>query len=79
MPARTDPVIATSCGTGCSTSARPVARSPQTTLSTPGGRISAASSASRSVVTGVVSLGLSTTVLPAASAGAIFQTAIIIG
>ncbi len=39
----------------------------------------AASSASRSVVTGVVSLGLSTTVLPAASAGAIFHTAIIIG
>jgi hypothetical protein len=31
------------------------------------------------VVSGVVSLGLRTTVLPAARAGAIFQTAIIIG
>jgi hypothetical protein len=31
------------------------------------------------VVAGVVSLGLSTTVLPAAMAGANFQTAIIIG
>ena len=59
--------------------ARPVSRSPQTTLSTPGGRNSAAISASSRVDTGVVSDGLSTTVLPAASAGANFQTAIIIG
>ena len=79
MPARTEPVIDTICGVGCATSARPVSRSPQTTLSTPGGRNSAAISASRSVVTGVVSDGLSTTVLPAAIAGAIFQTAIISG
>ena len=79
MPARTEPVIATSCGIGCSTSARPVSRSPQTTLSTPGGRNSCASSASRTVEAGVVSDGLSTTVLPAASAGPIFQTAIISG
>jgi len=56
-----------------------VERSPQITLSTPGGRNSAAISASSTVVTGVVSLGLSTTVLPAAMAGANFQTAIIIG
>ena len=79
MPARTDPVIETICGVRCSTSARPVSRSPQMTLSTPGGRNSAASSAMRSVVAGVVSLGLRTTVLPAAIAGANFQTAIIIG
>ena len=39
----------------------------------------AVSSAMSSVVTGVVSDGLSTMVLPAASAGANFQTAIIIG
>ena len=51
-------------------------RSPQTTLKTPGGKHPAASSAIRIVVTGVVSLGLSTTVLPAAIAGPIFQTAI---
>ena len=79
MPARTEPVIATSCGVRCSTRARPVSRSPQTTLSTPGGSTWAASSARRMVVAGVVSLGLSTTALPAAMAGANFHTAIIIG
>ena len=63
----------------CTTMARPVSRSPQTTLNTPGGRNSAAISASSVVVAGVVSDGFSTTVLPAASAGANFQTAIIIG
>jgi hypothetical protein len=49
---------------------------PLTTLNTPAGRISPAISASRTVERGVVSLGLSTIVLPAASAGAIFQMAI---
>ena len=75
-PARTDPVIATRLGVGCSTSSRPVSRSPVTTLSVPAGRNSEASSASRRVLSGVVSLGLRTTVLPAASAGPIFHTAI---
>ena len=79
VPARTEPVIDTICGMSWATSARPVSRSPQITLNTPGGRNSAAISASSSVDTGVVSDGLSTTVLPAASAGANFQTAIIIG
>jgi hypothetical protein len=74
-----EPVIETICGVGCETRARPVSRSPQTTLRTPGGRNSAASSANSSVEAGVVSEGLSTTVLPAASAGAIFQMAIISG
>ena len=72
-------MIDTIAGVGCETTARPVSRSPQTTLNTPGGKNSAAISAISAVVTGVVSLGLSTTQLPAASAGAIFQTAIIIG
>jgi hypothetical protein len=49
------------------------------TLKTPGGRNSAAISASSGVVAGVVSLGFRTTVLPAAMAGANFHTAIIIG
>ena len=51
------------------------------TFNTPGGRISASamSCANRTVETGVVSEGLSTTVLPAAMAGANFQTAIISG
>ena len=66
-------------GIGCDTSVAPVSRSPHMTLKTPGGRCSAASSAIRTVVTGVVSDGLRTTVLPAAIAGANFQTAIIIG
>ena len=79
MPARTEPVIETIAGTSWSTIARPVSRSPQITLNTPGGRNSAAISASSVVLAGVVSLGLSTTVLPAAIAGANFQTAIIIG
>ena len=61
------------------TSAAPVVGSPQMTLKTPGGRNSAMISAIRSVVTGVVSDGLRTTVLPAAIAGAHFQIAISIG
>ena len=80
VPARTEPVTDTMAGVSCTTRARPVSRdSPQTTLNTPGGRCSAMISAMRSVVTGVVSDGLSTMVLPAASAGANFHTAIIIG
>ena len=79
IPARTLPVIDTIRGTGSATSMRPVSRSPQMTLQTPGGRNSAISSAMSTVVTGVVSDGLSTTVLPAAMAGAHFQTAIISG
>jgi acyl-CoA reductase-like NAD-dependent aldehyde dehydrogenase len=45
----------------------------------PGGRIPAATSASFSVVRGVISDGFSTTALPAAIAGAIFQAAIMSG
>jgi hypothetical protein len=78
-PARTEPVSATIAGTGCSTMSCPVDRSPHTTLSTPAGSTSAASAASISGVTGVVSADLSTTVLPAATAGAHFQVAIISG
>ena len=48
---------------------RPVSPWPHTTLNTPGGRMSAGSSASRSAVSGVSSDGLSTNVLPAARAG----------
>ena len=79
MPALVEPVIEISRGVGWSTSARPVSRSPVTTLKTPGGRNSAAISAIRTVVAGVVSDGLRTVVHPAAIAGANFQTAIIIG
>ena len=56
-----------------------MSRSPQTTLSTPAGSTPAAISPTREAVAGVVSEGLSTTVLPAARAGAIFQMAIMNG
>ena len=46
------------------------------TLKTPGGKNSEATSAISSVEAGVVSLGLSTMQLPAASAGPIFHVAI---
>ncbi len=62
------------------TSASPVGSPwPVITLSTPAGKISAAYSATLRIDSGVVSAGLRTTVLPAASAGPIFQTAIISG
>ncbi len=49
---------------------------PLTTLTTPGGSRSPISSISTRIDTGVCSAGLSTTQLPAASAGASFHTAI---
>ena len=52
---------------------------PLTILSTPGGSRSPMSSASTRMLAGVCSAGFSTTQLPAASAGASFQTAIRIG
>ena len=59
--------------------ARPDSRSPQITLRTPSGKNSDAISANNKVDAGVVSDGFSTTVFPAAIAGANFHTAIIIG
>jgi hypothetical protein len=79
-PVDTSPVRLTIATFGCSTSGWPTdAPRPVMTLSTPFGKISAATCASSSVVSGVCSLGLMTTVLPAASAGAIFHAAIISG
>ena len=52
---------------------------PLTTLSTPGGSRSAIRSTRTRIEAGVCSAGFSTTQLPAASAGASFQTAIRIG
>ncbi len=79
MPARTDPVIDTICGVGCSIMRAPVVRSPVMTLNTPAGRNSAATSANSRVDCGVVSEGFSTVVFPAAIAGATFQTAMLSG
>ena len=74
LPTSVLPVNATLSTSGCSTSARPVSPAPVTMLTTPGGRSACWQiSANSSAVSGVVSAGFSTTVLPHASAGAIFQ------
>ena len=75
MPVLVEPVKATLSTPGWRTSARPTAGPlPVMTLKTPSGMpASATSSASSSAVTGVWSLGLTTMVQPAASAGASFQ------
>ena len=74
-PVFVEPVNATLSTPGWRTSARPTSGpSPVTTLNTPAGKpASVTSLASSSAVTGVWSLGLVTTVQPAASAGASFQ------
>ena len=66
---------------GCSTSRRPhTLPGPATTLTTPSGiPAPVAISANRSAVSGVSSAGFSTTVLPAANAGASFHEAITSG
>ena len=79
LPVSTEPVSETMSTSSWVTIAWPVSLPPETTLSTPFGKNSEAISPSRSVVSGVVGAGLSTIVLPAASAGPIFQIAIISG
>ena len=73
-PTSVDPVNAILSMPGSSTSAAPVAPSPVSTLSTPGGKpTSSASSPSRSAESGVCSAGLRIVVHPAASAGPSFH------
>jgi hypothetical protein len=80
LPVRTEPVSDTIRTAGWLTIASPTGLPrPATTLSTPGGRTSSEISASSKVDSGVSSDGLSTIVLPPASAGAIFQIAIASG
>ena len=66
---------------GCEASSSPtVAPPPVIMFTTPLGRsVSSSSSARRSAVSGVFDAGLSTTLLPIASAGASFHTAITSG
>ena len=79
-PVATSPVSDTIATSGWHTSAAPACSpSPVTTLSTPGGRMSAVISARRSALSGVSSDGFSTTVLPAASAGPTFHVAMLSG
>ena len=75
-PAASDPVKLTMSTSACVTSASPAVRpSPETTFRTPAGRpISCAASASMNAESGASSEGFSTTVQPAASAGATLQT-----
>ena len=80
LPVAVSPVSDTMPTSGWRTIVSPAGTpSPVTTLNTPRGKMSAASSAMRSAVRGVSSEGLSTTVLPVARAGPIFQIAIISG
>ena len=80
LPVFTSPVSDTMPTSGWRTIVSPTGiPSPVITLKTPGGKMSAASSAILSAVSGVSSDGLRTTVLPVASDGPIFQIAIISG
>src|SRR5205814_972705 len=76
LPTSVEPVKAI-LSTSALTSAAPVAPSPVTMLTTPGGSSAWRSTSQKSSAdSGVVSAGFSTTVFPAASAGAIFQASI---
>ena len=81
LPTAVEPVKATLRTSGCSTRRHPAsAPVPTITFSTPSGSpASSASSPSRNAVSGVISAGFSTAVLPAASAGPIFHDAISTG
>ena len=73
-PVASPPVKLTRSTSSCSTSAAPTAPGPRTRLTAPAGTPASSSSAtSQTVVSGVTSLGLTTTVQPAASAGASFH------
>jgi len=79
IPVGTEPVNDTLSVPGCSTSALPTWPAPVSTLSAPGGRpASLASSAMRSRVSGVNSLGLSTMLQPVVRAEASFHRAIMV-
>jgi hypothetical protein len=78
FPVSVSPVNEIRSTSMCAASAAPTTSpAPVTTLKTPSGTpASFASSARRTVVSGVADAGFSTTELPAASAGPIFQIAI---
>ena len=77
LPTAVEPVKATLSTSGCVTRAMPISPGPVTMLTVPGGRSAWRQTSAKSrAVSGVELAGLSTTVLPAASAGAIFQASI---
>ena len=75
-PARVEPVKETMSTLGCAAIASPTTGpTPVTRLKTPGGRpTSSMTSARMKALIGATSLGFSTTVQPAARAGATFST-----
>ena len=75
LPARVEPVKLTMSTSGCAAIASPTTGpTPVTRLNTPSGRpASSITSARMNALIGATSLGFSTTVLPAASAGATFS------
>src|SRR5207244_7960373 len=75
----TEPVKLILRGTGWEVIQEPRSSPPDTTFRTPGGKTSRRSSPIFRVVRGVNGDGFSTRVLPAISAGAIFQLARVIG
>lgn len=78
-PVAVEPVNITLSMSGWATSRAPASRSPATAISTSSGSTSLITSTRASTLSGVYSLGLTTTVLPMRSAGAICQTVIIMG
>jgi hypothetical protein len=80
LPASVEPVKATLSTPGWATRWAPASRSPGTTLTTPAGTPAAASASAKTKFdSGASGAGLSTTVHPAASAGAVFQAASVTG
>ena len=79
LPVSIEPVKLILRGTGWLVIQAPSSSPPLTTLSTPGGRTSRSNSPTLRVVSGVNGDGLRTMVLPARSAGAIFQKARVSG
>lgn len=79
FPVALEPVKVTVATSGCSTSTAPTSLPPARMLTTPGGNASIARSESRSVESGVIGDGLSTTVLPPTSGQSILLTAIASG
>ncbi len=77
LPTSVEPVNATFLTPGCATTSEPVLPAPVRMLTTPGGRSACMQISAKTMAeSGVVSAGFKTTVLPAASAGAIFQASI---
>ncbi len=79
LPVSIEPVKLTLRGIGCEVIHAPSSSPPLTAFTTPGGTTSRRSSTAFRVDSGVNGEGLTTSVLPASNAGAIFQNARVSG